>query len=303
MRWLGPLLRILVIGWSCALHATCGQAQRPDTIAFTFTDHHNIIVPVVLNGRDTVQLMFHSAFTGIALTNATMQRCGSVRIDGAGTAESWGGSASSAVSRNNTMGIGRQTWDSLMITSDEQSGPGSDGKFGYDLFADRVLEIDHERKLMIVHPELSRARDGYTSIPLIDAEGSLYVEASITMLDSSHTDRFMLHTGYGGTVILGNTFMAHLGPNVTLDTLGVKKLTDSFGNVLRNVSTQAPAFALGDQVFRNVRIQVMDPHSRFPVNVLGGDLLRRFNLLIDLPNKRLFLKPNGSLSNPFSERF
>ncbi|HEY0975871.1 MAG TPA: hypothetical protein VGE21_00255 [Flavobacteriales bacterium] len=275
----------------------------PDTIPFARTEYNNIIVPVVLNGQDTVRLMFHSAFTGIALTREGLQRCTSIRIDGEGTAESWAGSASSSVSLHNMIRIGRQTWDSVMVTIDEQSGPGSDGKFGYDLFADRVLEIDHDRQVMVVHPDPPDASAGYTPIPLIASEGSLYIAASIMMKDSVHTDRFMLHTGYGGTAILGTAFRARLGADVTLDTLGVKKLTDSFGNVLRNVTTRTPAITIGDQVFRDVRIQVMDPRSRFAANVLGGDLLKRFNCVIDLRNKRLSLKPNGLLNASFSERF
>lgn len=302
MSCTGTLHHFLFIGLLSVSPLEATRAQQADTIPFTLTEHNNIIVPVVLNAKDTLRLMFHSAFNGVALTREGLQRCPSITIDGEGTAESWAGTAASSVSRNNHLRIGQQHWDSLMFTIDEQSGPGSDGKFGYDLFANRLVEIDPVRQIMVLHDVPPTTIKGLPSIPLLEEHGSLYVEASLALKDSARTDRFMLHSGYGGTCILGNAFMQ--GSGITaLDTLGVKKLSDSFGNELRNVSVNAGSIQLGATVFRAVRVQVMDPRSRFPVNVIGGDLLKRFHWVLDLPGKRLYLQPNELMGTAFSERF
>ena len=298
----GNLLgKLALIGLTWHLRTPTVSAQ--DTIPFILTAYNNIVVPAVFNGTDTLRLMFHSSFTGVSVTQDGLKRCSTMRANAEGVAHSWGGDAKSSLSSDNVLRIGGSLWDSSTVTVDEQSGQGSDGKFGYDLFADKVLEINYDSREFIVHGSIPEQTKEYSSLPLKDIDGSLYVEASITLVDSSYTDQFMLHTGYGGTCILGTGFMARVDGPFQLDTLGVKELSDSFGNVLKNVTTRTPRLLLGDHMFSDVRIQVMDRRSQFEASVLGNDLLRRFDTLIDLRNGRLYLKPNRSMGEAFSERF
>ena len=37
----------------------------------------------------------------------------------------------------------------------------------------------------------------------------------------------------------------------------------------------------------------------FSVNLFGNDLLKRFNMILDFQNDRLYLKPNGLMKMPF----
>lgn len=279
------------------------QTVLPDTIPFELTAFNNVIVPVVINGADTLRLMFHSSFTGVSVTKNGLEHTTTLHVDGEGIAHSWAGEAKSGVSVGNTIRIGESTWDSVLVTIDEQSGQESDGKFGWDLFADRVLEIDYDRSALVLHASVPRMQDGCAVLPFEERDGSLYVQATVALADSSFTDRFMLHTGYGGTCILGTGFMGHLGANVSLDTLGVKKLSDSLGNVLLNVTTRTPSLTFADHAFKNVRIQVMDRRSHFEDSVLGNDILRRFNTWIDFRAHRMFHKPSKAMGATFSDRF
>lgn len=280
-----------------------GSVRAQDTIPFTLTDYNNVLLPVVFNGSDTLLMMFHSSFTGVSITREGSKRCRSLHIDGEGTSESWAGTANSDVSNTNALRIGNSSWDGVMIVIDEQSGQGSDGKFGYDLFRDRVLEINYDRRELVAHIAVPDALSSYSALALQEHDGSLFVNAAVTLADSAYSGRFMLHTGYGGTCILGTAFMEQVGSHLPLDTMGVKELSDSFGSILQNVTTRTPAIAFGGHQFRDVRIQVMDRRSRFEDSVLGNDLLRRFNMFMDLSRQRILLKPNRSMKEAFSERF
>jgi hypothetical protein len=298
-------LSVALVHLACLLsmEETRAQPVRADTIPFTLTAFNNVIVPVVFNEVDTLQLMFHSSFTGVSVTQEGLKRCTTMRTDGEGTAQSWGGSGNSPVSLNNKLRIGKGVWDSLTVTIDEQSGQGSDGKFGYDLFADGILEINYDRNELVVHGSLPERRDGYSPFLLRMGDGSLYVQADVTLMDSAYTDWFMFHTGYGGSCILGTGFMSGINGPVKLDTLGVKELSDALGNTLKNVSTRIRSISLGGGTFRDLRIQVMDPRSNFEASVLGNDLLRRFNALFDFPKRLVYLKPSGLFEAPISDRF
>ncbi len=276
---------------------------KADTIPFLLSDHNNILVPVILNKADTLQLMFHSSFTGVSVTADGLKHCTTLRADEEGIAHSWGGDAQSSVSRSNRLRIGRQMWDSVVVTIDEQSGQDSDGKFGWDLFQDEVLEINYDRNELVLHPSLPALGKDFAVLPFEERDGSLYVEATVTLGDTTITDRFMFHTGYGGTCILGTGFMGRVGRNIALDTLGVKKLSDAYGNVLVNVTTRTPSLTFAGHAFKDLRIQVMDRRSQFADSVLGNDVLRRFNVWIDFRGYRLYLKPNAAMGAAFSDRF
>jgi len=303
------MFRLCALLLCAGLRVQLAQAQAPafrsgsDTIPFFLSDHNNILVPVIFNEQDTLRLMFHSSFTGVSVTEDGLKRCTTLRAIEEGVAHSWGGDAKSGVSRNNTLRIGRQVWDSLLVTIDEQSGHGSDGKFGWDLFADHVLEIDYDRNDLITRTTLPEMHDGAIMLPFEERGGSLYVQATAMLGDSSFTDRFMFHTGYGGTCILGTGFMGRFGADLQLDTLGTKKLSDSFGNVLMNVTTLTPALTFAGHSFKDLRIQVMDRRSHFEDSVLGNDLLRRFNAVIDFHGHQLYMTPNKAMGAAFSGQF
>lgn len=292
MYFTRTLIRIAFISAVSALsiEGVAAQASLPDTIPFNpAASQNNILLPVILNGADTLMLMFHSSYSGVSLTEEGLAKCRTVHPDQEGSAESWAGTASTPLSQNNVVRIGSRTWDKLMITVDKQSGEGSDGKFGYDLFADRVLEIDRTSGSFIVHPSLPRQAEAHRALPLVVQDNGLFVQASVSLMDSSYTDLFMVHTGFGGTCILGTDLMTRVDPTTRLDTLGLQELSDSFGNVLRNIITRTPLLTLGKSQFRDVRIQVMDKRSHFGANVLGNELLRSFTMWIDVRNSALYL--------------
>ena len=98
---------------------------------------------------------------------------------------------------------------------------------------------------------------------------------------------FMVHTGYSGALIMGarSAFPVR-------DSLGVEVLRDSYNNVLRNVRTIIPELVVGEQRFTDVPASVMDPRAKIEANVIGGDVLKRFNWFLDLRNDVLYLEPN-----------
>ncbi|HNR56632.1 MAG TPA: hypothetical protein PKJ19_15810 [Flavobacteriales bacterium] len=272
------------------------QPAFPDSIAFITTPQHNIVLPAVINRTDTLMLMFHSSYRGVSLTEEGLGKCRTVDLDGLGTALSWGGANDSPVSSVNRIQIGTSTWDSMMITIDANSGPGSDGKFGYDLFANKVVEVDRGGGWFILHDHLPKNSVGYEALPLADKDNGLFVDASLTLSNNSITDRFMVHTGFGGSCIVGADLHAALPAGIVLDTLGIQELQDSFGHVLRNVVTCADLFKFGQSEMLDLPIQLMDKRSHFGHNVLGNDILRRSDLLFDLKNDRLFVRPNATSS-------
>lgn len=267
------------------------EPWRSDTIPFTLSEQNNVLVAAILNERDTLWLMFHSAYRGVSIIKGVLDRAKSLHLDGSSEAHAWGGSAEEGFSKGNVIRIGRQRWEDLEVAIDEQSGKGSDGKFGYDLFADKVVELNYDRKVMVIHNRLPRGMSGYARWPINYESGSFFVDGMVGIAGHAYPERFMFHTGYGGQFILGTGFMERYDLYDKLDTVSVEELKDSFGNPIRNVTTEVESLRIGKERASHVRGSVMDPKARFPSSVLGSGSLKNFNMLIDLRNDMIHVKP------------
>ncbi len=277
-----------------------GQVKEPwraDTIPFTISAQNNVLVPASLNGTDTLLMMFHSAYRGVSVIRGSLDRAKSVHIDGTTVSRAWGGSAQEGFSQQNTISIGNRRWDSLEISIDELSGKDSDGKFGYDLFTDQVVELNYDRKAMVVHNRLPKGMKGYTTWPMEFIGNSFFVASTVTIGDRAYPEHFMFHTGYSGQFILGTGFMQRNDLYGKLDTANVEELKDSFGNTVKNVFTEVSSLRIGKIRSAHVRGSVMDRNAKFPSSVLGNGFLKQFNVIFDFRNDVIYVKPNKLASS------
>ena len=60
-------------------------------VPFTFTSHNNISIPALINGTDSVNLMFHTANSHVGLIESVAKEMTSIQFGESQEAESWGG--------------------------------------------------------------------------------------------------------------------------------------------------------------------------------------------------------------------
>jgi len=130
------------------------DANRKDTIPFRLTSHNNIVIEAVLNQRDTLQLMLHTAASAVSLTREATQRLANLSFDDPQLVHSWGGIDSTGYADGNSLQIGAFTWEEIRVWESENSGPETDGKFGITLFDNRIIEFDFEASQLIIHTQL-----------------------------------------------------------------------------------------------------------------------------------------------------
>lgn len=280
---------------------TCvAVAQRePDTIAFTLNKQSNICIKARVNQSDTLTLMFHSSASGVMLTKEAVTKKLTLNARQATTIKTWGGSAESELSEGNSMTINNLRWDSLTIFVDENSGVGTDGKFGYDLFRGKIVAIDYDRLQMIVYPQLPKLPKGFVKTKLVESKGSTYIPGELRFGKTVYRDTFMFHTGYGGTVLLDPKIGERYTMQSTLETISTSELTDAFGNVFKIETKRLPQLRVGGKKLKNVPLSFAARSSAIPMKVFGNGLLRRFNIVFDFQRFEVYLRPNQAWDKPF----
>lgn len=269
-------------------------------IPFHLTEYNNLSIQGLVNKKDTVHLMFHTAESGLTLTEEAVKRMTSIHLDGADTANSWGGQGVSHYSKNNLLQMGDLHWDSLLVWMDQNSGQHTDGKFGPDLFAGKAIGIDFDAKLITLYPELPAGIDAWQKLKLGSEPGSLYIEGACVINGVSIPNRYLIHSGYAGSLLLDDRFAADNHLDSLLKVIGVKELKDSYGHIVKTEKVLLPGFRIGTLQLANVPAGFFSGNiGRQKKSVLGGDILKRFNWIIDAKREYIYMRPNGLQGSPY----
>jgi hypothetical protein len=266
--------------------------MKPDTIAFTLNKQSNICIKARIDNSDTLILMFHTSASDVTLTREAIKNKIVIKLDKADSIKTWGGIAKSSYSQHHSFFINHLSWSDITVFDDENSGAGTDGKFGADLFKGKVVAVDYDKKLMIVSEILPQKLRGYNKLAMTFIRGSMYLEGTLNTGKVAYKDNFMFHSGYGRSILLDPKIAEKYDMN-SLKTIESSELRDSFNNIIKIETKEIPVVQIGNKKIKNVPLSIAAQSSQLPMKVFGNDLLKRFNVIFDFQKNEIYLKPNG----------
>ena len=280
--------------------ALLGQ-EKAYVIPFTLTEHNNLSVTAILNGHDTLELMFHTANYGLDLTAVSIKRLADVQFERTDTVKSWGGNANeSRESHHNALKIGELEWPDIPLWEDVNSGQGTDGKFGPDLFAGKTIEINYDQRVLVIRDSLPAMSRKYTRLKLAYEKHTMFLEATCTIGGEAYVNRFMIHSGYFGAILLDDDFVARTRAAERLKIIGEKDIKDSYGHVLKTEKALLPTLVIGGKKLHDVPVGFFHGAiGRQKMSIIGGDILKRFNLIIDARREYIYLKPSRLMKTAY----
>lgn len=273
-----------------------GKLKKEYSIPFQLTEYNNLSVQAVINQKDTVQLMFHTAANDLTLTEEAIQKLKTIRFtDKTDSIKSWGGSVnSSRLSKNNAVQIAGLTWENVPIWENKNSGQHTDGKFGIDLFKGKAIEIDFDQMMIRIYTSLPAKSKQYTKLDLSFENDDMFIGLGLKIGDSVLLNRFLIHSGYAGALLFDDKFANEHSLGEKLKIVGEKSLKDSYGNVLKTKKAIVSILKIGKEELRDVPVGFFEGAiGRQKMSIMGGDILKRFNWIFDVERKFVYLKPNG----------
>ncbi len=283
----------LLLSALALISAQTHAQNTTDTLLFFLNRTSNIYIKARINQSDTLALMFHSTASGITLTQAAVDKKLTLRADSSLNVQSWGGSANARYSEGNSLTIGKMKWDSMTIFTNENSGAGTDGKFGYDLFESKIIEIDYNNKWMLIHTQLPKIPKGYKKMGLVSRQGSIYIAGALTIGEKTYRDTFMYHSGYGGAILLDPKIAETYDMKAKLQTISTSELRDSYNNIIKIETKLLPKLKVGGRTLHDVPLSFAAQSSKIPMKVFGNDLLKRFNVIFDFQQQVVYMKLNS----------
>ncbi|HET8736739.1 MAG TPA: aspartyl protease family protein [Pricia sp.] len=177
------------------------------------------------------------------------------------------------------------------------------GIIGYDLFRDFVVEIDYGRKFLKFHnPETYsyRKRRRQQVLPLSIIQKKAYIDGQLS-LEHDLPVRLLVDTGSSDAIWLFENEAINVPDRYYEEFLGKGLNGDIFGK-----RTKVDAVRIGDFVLKDAKAAFPDRAAFNGIvnfgsrnGSIGGDLLKRFNIVFDYGRNKILLRKNRNFNAPF----
>lgn len=285
------------------------QSRLVSTISFLQVTGGVIVIQAQLPPfSDTLQFIFDTGSSGISLDSSTVKYLGLQPAYTGQLIRGVGGIREVPLLQNKSLKIGQLQADSLNFYVNDYTvltsiyGIRIDGVIGYALLSRFIVQVDYEKQQMnwytpgpFVYP-----RNGHLLQPQINKLPAYRVHIKDMKADST---TMMLDIGAGLNLLFSNRYLAKSG---VLDSTRNYWTTsgEGIGGQIDLRLTVLPKFRIGPYRFKKIPITLFDdPYNatNFPTwsGLIGNDLLRRFNIVLNYPSKEIHIRPNRYYYEPF----
>lgn len=181
------------------------------------------------------------------------------------------------------------------------------GIIGYDLFRDYVVEINYNRKFIRFHDPAtytSKTRKDEVTLPLMLTENKAYLNCSVVVDNTGEIPvKLLMDTGSSDALWLFPD--AEKGLEVP-DKNYEDYLGKGLSGTIYGKRTKIKQVRLGDFVLQDAKAAFPHMESfRLASNLgdrngsAGGELLKRFNMIVNYPKHQITLSKNNLFNKPF----
>lgn len=274
------------------------NTEKIERIPFEITKGNNIKFKTILNGVDTLDLYFDTGGTEIVLQHHTIKNRTSL-LDGKN--KSYKEEDYTPLEELNTLSIGSMTWDTLTIYPVRIGPKETDGHFGWNLFENKIVELDYDNQFMTVYPSLEKVPEGYVKLELEYINTLFCVQGTVNVDGKDYTDRYLFDTGFQRSIILDKDLRKKSNFPTDLPVIKESKLRNGVGTEFINQVIIADKFCFGTVCTNDLPIQLLGAPNpaRFETHILGNEFLKRYNTIFDFKNNFVYLKPNTLMNLPY----
>jgi hypothetical protein len=277
------------------------QQNTADTIPFTLTAYNAIHVKAIVNNTDTLNLHFDIGTLDFRLLKSAILNKTQLVPN---RAEALSGRAKpnyNKLNKINTMQIGTLIWDNPTVQIANNVAKEMDGRFGWRAFDGKVIEIDYDQKHIIVYSELPKKKKDYVKSDIKFIQSLFCIEANIEIADKQYKGNFLFDTGSDLAMVLDSAWMKNRFFPQDLKSIKKSSFSDGAGRRYETNIVSVPTLKLNGFGLRNIPTSLLGYKSPvgFQINYFGNNLLKRFNVLIDLQKDKIYLKPNSLTNMPY----
>jgi hypothetical protein len=190
----------------------------------------------------------------------------------------------------------------VISSSPSTQGFPTDGVIGATLLAPRVMEIDYDRRRILLHdPDGFDLGPGWEEIPITVRRTIPFLSALVAVSGGDPVPATLYVDSAAGeplVMLVGPDMKFELPEEMEDRYLGTGLSGDVHGGVGRVSRVEIGPFVLEDvaAAFAPAEVRSKQPGAD---GIIGGGLLRRFDVVFDYPRERLLIRPSREFGTSF----
>ena len=309
------ILRLLLLILSIPCYAQAQEefvqppARRLTSFSFRQFSGGVIIVKALVNDYpDSLNFILDTGSGGISLDSQTVSQL-KIHTDLSDkTIRGIAGIRKVSFAYNNSLRLPGLKVDSLNFHINDYDiltsvyGEHIDGIIGYSFFSRYIVKINYDSSLIEVYSKgsIKYPKGGFLLKPLL---ANLLIQSARITDQEERSARFYFDTGAGLCLLLSNDFVE----DSTLFSPKRKRVTtqvEGLGGKKQMQLTVVKNFKLGPYKFKKVPAYIFEDEfnvTSYPYlgGLMGNDLLRRFNVIINYDKRDVYITPNSHYRDLF----
>lgn len=260
------------------------------------------------NFPDSLNFILDTGSGGISLDSSTVNYFNLKPLASGRTIKGIAGVKNVSFLNNRQLHLPGLTVDSLNFHVNDYSiltavyGEPIDGIIGYSVFSRYIVKIDYDSSKIEFwsRGKIRYPRGGYMLNPVIT---TLPVQTARVKDDHPFEPRFLIDMGAGLNLLFTRSFITDSAMMRTDRKMYIKE-AEGLGGRVDMYLTTIKELKLGPYKFRNVPVNIFDDQNNvlsYPHlgGLIGNDLLRRFNVIINYEQREFYLVPNSHYNESF----
>ncbi|MEP7279015.1 MAG: aspartyl protease family protein [Bacteroidota bacterium] len=307
------LLLLAALSISFAIRAQEEFVQPAAKLLTTFSFRQFSGGVIIIRGRvndykDTLNFILDTGSGGISLDSQTVKQLKIPTQLSDKTIRGIAGIRRVSFAYNNTLHLPGLQVDSLNFHINDYDiltsvyGEHIDGIIGYSFFIRYIVKIDYDSSLIYVYSKgsLKYPKGGYLLKPLLV---NLLIQTARINDNGERTARFYFDTGAGLCLLLSTDFVED-SSLISPKRKRVLTQVEGLGGKKQMVLTTVKNFRLGPYRFKRVPAYIFEDEfnvTSYPYlgGLIGNDLLRRFNVIINYEKRDVYITPNNHYRDLF----
>ena len=265
-----------------------------DSVPFFVNNYNTNFLRVVFDSTDSLILNFDTGATEVALTNDALK--------------SKFKSSPKLYNTDYNLQIGSKLYKSK-VHDIEMAGHETDGLLGWNNFDGMIIELNYDNNKMTIHSKMPNQilhDKSYEIFKIRYIDNKPFIESELQQSGNKSKDWFLFDLGYTRTVMLDSDLLkeAHF-PASDMKVLKEVIMHGVSGNEIPVITSDLEILKIGNFKLKNVPVQVMlhgNPMRGLNIHILGNDILKRFNTVLDFQKNVIYLKPNKLYDDDYADQ-
>jgi hypothetical protein len=307
------ITRLIILLCSISI-CSCTSVAQVAEIPFELEDNGHIYLKVRVNtSKEVLNFIFDTGATSDLLDSAAAEKLGlesdyQQPVSGAGGSQIYKMVLNQKLVLDENIEVDKTHLVLMNLARlNKVSEKTIDGILGYSLLKKYNAKIDYDNKKLVLYDKEEVINTiGYTAVPFEFGNGIPIpqFDVSITLNNGeSYNGKILFDCGAGITLMANTPFCEK---NALSKRAGKSMILKSENLARGSISEEIAIKSISVGGFRLDELTVLLAHDKEGVSsydgylgILGSQVIKRFNVILDYKSKVLYLKPNNAFNNEF----